>query len=81
MFSGDLGHYYNQLIARYGLSQRTVALGSYGAGAALGIIAIPISLLPWWAALAIAVGVYLAMAMLYLRMGFITYAGEAEHSE
>jgi len=81
VFSGDLGHYYNQLIGRYGLSQRTVALGSYGGGAALAVIAIPISLLPWWAALTLATGVYLAMAMLYLRMGFITYVGETEHSE
>ncbi len=81
MFSGDLGHYYNQLIARFGLSQRTVALGSYGVGAALAVIAIPTSLLPWWEALAVATGVYLVMAILYLRMGFITYVGETEHSE
>jgi len=81
MFSGDLGHYYNQLIGRYGLSQRAVALGSYGVGAALAVIAIPASLLPWWGALAVTVGVYLAMAMLYLRMGFITYVRETEHSE
>ncbi len=81
VFSGDLGHYYNQLIAQYGLSQRTVALGSYGVGAALAVIAIPTSFLPWWGALAVTTGVYLAMMMLYLRMGFITYAGEAEYSE
>jgi len=81
MFSGDLGHYYNQLIARYGLSQRAVALGSYGVGVALGVIAISTSFLPWWEALAITAGVYLAMAMLYLRMGFITYVREAQHSK
>jgi len=81
VFSGDLGHYYNQLITRYGLSQRAVALSSYGVGAALAAIAIPTSLLPWWGALAVTAGVYLAMTMLYLRMGFITYVRETERSE
>jgi len=81
VFSGDLGHYYNQLMAQYGLSQRGVALGSYGVGAALAVIAIPTSLLPWWGALAVTAGVYLVMAMLYLRMGFITYVRETERSE
>jgi len=80
MFSGDLGHYYNQLMAKYGLSQRAVALGSYGAGTALAIIAVPTSLLPWWGALAVTAGVYLAMTILYLRMGFITYVRETERS-
>ncbi len=75
VFSGDLGHYYNQLIAQYGLSQRTVALGSYGVGAVLAVIAIPTSFLPWWGALTVTAGVYLAMTMLYLRMGFISYVG------
>jgi len=75
VFSGDLGHYYNQLIAQYGLSQRTVALGSYGAGAALAVIAIPTSFLPWWGALTVTAGIYVAMTIVYLQMGFISYVG------
>ncbi len=47
VFSGDLGHYYNQLISRYYLSQREVALGSYAMAAVLGIIGIVSSSL-WW---------------------------------
>ena len=73
MFTGDLGHYYNQLIARYGLSQRIVALGSYAVGAVLGAVAVLSSLLSWSQALAVTMIVYLSLTMVYHRMDFLTY--------
>lgn len=73
IFTGDLGHYYNQLIARYGLSQRVVALGSYAVGAVLGVLAVLSSFLSWPQALAVTMIVYLSLAIVYLRMDFLTY--------
>lgn len=73
MFTGDLGHYYNQAITRYGLSQRTVALGSYAVGAVLGVLAVLSSFLSWPQALAVTVLVYLSLIIAYLRMGLIAY--------
>ena len=73
VFSGDLGHYYNQAITRYGLSQRTVALGSYAVGAVLGVLAVLSSFLSWPQALAVTVLVYLSLIIAYLRMGLIAY--------
>jgi len=73
VFGGDLGHYYNQAITRYGLSQRTVALGSYAVGAVLGVLAVLSSFLAWPQALAVAVLVYLLLTIAYWQMGFIAY--------
>lgn len=73
VFSGDLGHYYNQLISRYGHSQRAVAIGSYTLGAVLGILGVVSSALWWPQALAMAVVVYLLLTVVYLKMGFLNY--------
>ncbi len=73
MLEGDLGHYYNQLILRFGMSQRAVALLSYGicivlAGIALWAAKETISM-----ALVLNGAVYTALAMAGWWGGFFAY--------
>ena len=74
MFTGDLGHFYNQLIDRLGFSQRTAALASYGIAALLGILAIGVARLPLSAALLATAIISIVMWGIAVRLGFTGYA-------
>ena len=74
MFTGDLGHYYNQLIDRFGFSQRTTALASYGVAALLGVLATWVAGQPLSAALAATAIVGVLLSGVVVKLGFTDYA-------
>jgi len=77
MFSGDLGHFYNQLIDRFGLSQRATALISCGVAAALGLLAIGIARLSLEMALLCTLAVTVLVWGVAAKLGFTDHVAAA----
>ena len=75
MFTGDLGHYYNQLIDRFGFSQRTTALLSYGVAALFGLLAVWVATLRLPAALPCGAGVSIVTWAVAAKLGFTDHSG------
>lgn len=73
VFAGDLGHFYNQLIERFGLSQRATALISYGVAATLGVLAIVIAQLPLAASVVCVLGVTAAAWAIAVKLGLANH--------
>jgi len=77
MFNGDLGHFYNQLIDRFGLSQRTTALVSYAVAAVLALLAIGIARLPLQAALLATLAIAAVAWAVAAKLGFTDHVAAA----
>ena len=75
ILEGDMGHYYNQLISRLGMSQRSVALASYGICVVLAGIAISVAKQGLLTALLTTVVVYAVLAGAGWLGGFFAYEG------